>query len=160
MVTVLPRTVMSNRNIQCLIAVLLFTEQRNKVHPLAEDEWVDAVIETPACGKSKFKFQDAEIASAKVEGKLLLCRSETFSESRWVPMTWLPTRVEGLRRETQTVEAFLVSKHHVLGLPVQAKPVWDAISQRRANVPQQESDWQTGRRMKKLLAVLSVCNPW
>lgn len=32
-------TFMSNRNVQCLNAVLLLTEKRNKVHPLAEDEW-------------------------------------------------------------------------------------------------------------------------
>lgn len=51
---------MSNRNVQWLNAVLLLTEKRNKVHPLAE--WVDAVIETAACVRSQFKFQDAELA--------------------------------------------------------------------------------------------------
>lgn len=59
-VTGLLGTVMSNRNVQWLNAVLLLTEKRNKVHPLAE--WVDAVIETAACVRSQFKFQDAELA--------------------------------------------------------------------------------------------------
>lgn len=80
-VTLLLGTDMSNRNAQWLNVVLLLTEKRNKVHPLAEDEWVDAVIETAACGKSKFKFQNAEIASGKLERKLLSCRSEHLSEA-------------------------------------------------------------------------------
>jgi len=112
---------MSNRSVQWLNAVLLLTEKRNKVHPLAEDEWVDAVIESAACGKSKFKFQDAVIVSGKLERKLerklLSCRSEPCSEAHWVPMTWLPFRVEDLQRKAQTEEALLVSKHPLKWLP-------------------------------------------
>lgn len=102
---------MSNGNVQWLNAILLLTEKRNKVHPLAEDEWVDAVIETAACGKSKFKFQDAVIASGKLERKLLSCRSQPHSEAHWIPTTWFPTRVEDLQRKAQTKEALLVSNH-------------------------------------------------
>lgn len=86
-VTGLLGTVMSNRNAQWLNAFLLLTERRNKVHPPAEDEWVDAVIETAAYGKSKFEFQDAEIALGKMERNLLSWRSVPCSEIHWVLMT-------------------------------------------------------------------------
>lgn len=66
-----------------------------------------------------------------------------FSETHWVLMTWFPTKIEDLQKETQTEEALLVSKHHLLGLPVQAKPVWDAINQANAE-PVSLSRNQTG----------------
>lgn len=51
-------------------------------------------------------------------GETAVVQVRDFSEAHWVPMTWFPTKAEDLQRETQTEGALLVSKHHLLGLPV------------------------------------------
>lgn len=50
----------------------------------------------------------------------------------------------------------MVSRHHLLGLPVQAKPIWDAISQ--ANVePMSLSRNLIGRQGEESVRCLVYC---
>lgn len=123
---------MSNGNVQWLNVVLLLTE-RNKVHPLAEDEWVDAVIETAALANETLNFMVQRLNQGTGE-KTAVLQVSACSGAHWAPVTWLPIRAEDLQRKAQIKEALLVSKHKCKAsiLSAQVKSVWDAVS--RANV--------------------------
>lgn len=53
---------------------------RNGVYLLAEDERIDAVIETAKCNKSKSKYKDAN-ASGKLDGEVPSQESDLCSEA-------------------------------------------------------------------------------